>query len=59
MSPVRSLIRRALWAYVAACAAWRLYPRETTVVPNEDFLPMLAAYAKRPAAKRTARKKSR
>lgn len=28
-------LRRIIWAYVAAAAAWRMYPDEVTVVPND------------------------
>lgn len=31
----KPVIRRLIWAYVAACAAWRLYPEEVTVIPNK------------------------
>lgn len=37
-----SIVRRLIWAYVAAAAAWRLYPQEATVIPNRWLVATIA-----------------
>ena len=35
------LLQRAIWTYVAACAAWEVYPKPTTVLTNESIIAFL------------------
>jgi len=38
---MNDVIRRFLWSWVAFRAAWDMYPKPTTVLPNEEIDPII------------------